>query len=479
MRILICNSVGKDSQGDNYILFPSRWSARVGKHKSFNFYPYELGYLSSLLKRETKNTVRMVDGNLENLNVEEYFEKYKFFRPDWLVMESSSVIYDEDKRLALKFKDKFKTKLVMVGQHASAFAKETLADGFDFVVVGEYEKAVLDLVNGKKKSDIGGLYPNKRGELIDVDWLPWPEDEDIARIDYSSIGGSDYREIEVFASRGCPMNCNFCVARQLYYGKSNFRRRKIEDVVAEIGYLSDKYKSMEGVFFDEEYHNADKKYVIDLCNKIVGSKLNRLKYDAMCGYWTIDKEMLAAMKEAGYYKLRIGIESVGESTGRGMQKNINKKRMIEVLKMAKKYGIKMYGTVTFGALGSTKKEDNQTLEFIDDMCRRGLLDDFQTSICTPQPGTPFFDQLDSKGWILTKDWKEYDGNTAVFEYPDYKKEEIEAFQPKAWLVLVRTMVKNGKMGKLIIREIRNAGMISLVTKIWRWVRVSLSVARSD
>ena len=110
MRILICNSVGKDSQGDNYILFPSRWSARVGKHKSFNFYPYELGYLSALLKRETKNTVRMVDGNLENLNVEEYFEKYKFFRPDWLVMESSSVIYDEDKRLALKFKDKFKTK---------------------------------------------------------------------------------------------------------------------------------------------------------------------------------------------------------------------------------------------------------------------------------------------------------------------------------------------------------------------------------
>jgi radical SAM superfamily enzyme YgiQ (UPF0313 family) len=440
-KILIANSVGKDDEGNLYILFPSRWSASVGKFKSFNFYPYELGYLSSLIKRETDNQVKMVDGNYDNLSASEYWEKTKDYKPDWLIMESSSVVYEDDLKFALKFKKEFKTKIVFTGQHVSAYPKEALADGVDYVVVGEYEKAVLELVEGKQKSKIANLYPNKVGELIDINWLPWPEDEDIKRINYGGIGGSEYREIEMFPSRGCPMSCNFCVARQVYYGKPNFRTRKPSDVVAEMKYLANKYSELEGLFFDEEYHNANKLYVMELADEIIKSGMNKLKIEAMCGYWTIDEEMVKKMSEAGYYKLRLGIESVGANTGLGMKKSINVDKMTSALEMLKKYDIKVYGTFTFGAMGSSKAEDEATLKFINDLAKKELIWDFQASICTPQPGTPFYDELVSKGYLLTNDWKQFNGNRAVYEYPDYKKKDIEANLKKVLRIYVGQMVR--------------------------------------
>jgi len=96
MKILIANSVGKDKEGFYYIHFPSRWTARIGKVKDFNFYPYELAYLSSLLKRETDFIVKMTDGNFLGLNAKEYIKLLSKEKPDWLIMETASPVYKDD-----------------------------------------------------------------------------------------------------------------------------------------------------------------------------------------------------------------------------------------------------------------------------------------------------------------------------------------------------------------------------------------------
>jgi radical SAM superfamily enzyme YgiQ (UPF0313 family) len=323
---------------------------------------------------------------------------------------------------------------------------------------------VLDIVNGLEPKKIMGLYPNKRRELLDINKLPFPEDEDISRINYSKIGGCDYKEIEFFASRGCMMNCVFCVARQTYYDKPNFRARKVQNIIDEIKYLKNKYPEMEGIFFDEENHNTNKKFILDLCESIVKNKLDHLKYDAMCGYWTLDREMMEAMKKAGYYKIRIGIESASEETCRGMKKNINVDKMLEVLRLAKEIGIRMYGTFTFGAPGSTSIEDNKTLSFMKKLLDEKLLYDFQTSICTPQPGTPFFTYLKNEGYLLTEDWRQYNGNTAVYEYPNYKKTDIEKNISKAFILSAKNMIKNKGFTNTLIDEIRLNGIKSTIVK---------------
>lgn len=464
IKVLIANSVGKDEDGNNYILFPSRWTANVGKSKSFCFYPYELAYLSSVLKREKKWSVKMVDGNYESLNWREYFERYKNIRPEYLVMESSSVVYEDDLKFARKFKEKYGTRLIFCGQVATAFPEKLLTDGVDYVCQGEYEYTVLDILKGLPQKKILGLYPNKRRPLLDINTLPFPEDEDISRWNYTKIGGCDYKEIEFFASRGCLMNCVFCVARQTYYGQANFRRRDIQNIIEEIKYLKNKYPRLEGIFFDEENHNTEKEFVLGLCQAIIDNGLSDLKYDAMCGYWTLDREMMMAMKRAGYYKIRIGIESVSPKVSQGIHKSIEIKRMMRVLRMAKKVGIRMYGTFTFGALGSTLVEDRLTLDFIKELVQKDLLYDFQASICTPQPGTPFFDYLEKKGYLLSKDWRKYGGNTAVYQYPDYSKGQIESNMVEAYRIYMKLMIKRKGVLGLIGEEIKRSGLKGVITK---------------
>ena len=52
-KVVISNSLGRLENGRQLILFPSRWTAAVEtKSRPFSFYPYELAYLSTLLKRE-------------------------------------------------------------------------------------------------------------------------------------------------------------------------------------------------------------------------------------------------------------------------------------------------------------------------------------------------------------------------------------------------------------------------------------------
>jgi radical SAM superfamily enzyme YgiQ (UPF0313 family) len=411
------------------IHYPSRWTTGV-KRASFVWYPWELSYLSSLLKRRTKHDIKMVDGCLLGLDWEKYARLIAGEKPDYLVIESSSRTLNEDLKLCRAVKKASGARIIITGQHASAYPAE-LCDKADFVCIGEYEFTVLDIVNGVDRSDIKGLYPNPGREPCDVNELPWPEDEDIKRIDYCIPGppGLRYRQIQAYASRGCPFRCSFCVCSNLYYNKPTWRPRDRDDVVNEIKYLKEKYKGrMEGVFFDEEVHNFSREKTIELCDKIAAAGLNDLKYTAMCMYRTLDDEVLAKMKKAGYYQLRIGIETASEKVAQsiGMTGKVDIEKLVRVLESAKKSGIDIFGTFLIGGPGATKEEDQKTIDLMKDLLKKELICELQISICTPQPGTPFFILAEKKGWLLTKDWQRFDGTSeSVVNYPQYSKDEIE------------------------------------------------------
>jgi anaerobic magnesium-protoporphyrin IX monomethyl ester cyclase len=427
-RIVIANSVGIDSNGLAIIHSPSRWTNSSPDKNVFTYYPWELAYTSSLLKRDTEHRVVFLDGCLEKYDTEAYFERIALEKPTVLVMEPATRTWNDDLRLMQRVKAAFQTTLIVVGQHATAFPDE-VARYADHVVLGEYEYTVLDIVRGLDPRDIPGRYPNARRALLDINSLPWPEDDDVSRIRYGVPGepSSEYLEVQAYATRGCPMNCTFCVCRHLYYNQQNWRPRHTENIAAELSYLRNKYPQMEGIFFDEEFHNVGKKFILELSQELIAHKLNELKIEAMCAYYTLDEEMMDAMRAAGYYLLRVGIETAGAGAAKGIDLGVkfDLERLRHVLHYAKKIGLKMYGTFTFGAPGSTKKDDQATLDLMDEIVGEGLLWRFQTSICTPQPGAPFYDWAKEKGFLKTFRSQEYDGgNNVVLDYPDYSSEEI-------------------------------------------------------
>jgi len=483
MKIVIANSIGKDKSGRYIIHSPSRWSESVkNKYNWFAYYPWELAYLSSLLKKHTAHDVILVDGCLMRMDSKDYKKHILKESPDVLIIESATRMINENLLLALSVKKKLGARIIFVGQHATAYPEELLKKGVDYVCIGEYEFTVLDLIQKKSPEKILGLFPNARRPLLDVNTLPWPEDDDISRFDYAIPGepSSEFREIQMYASRGCPGFCNFCVARNVYYAQPNWRPRKVTDIIAEIKYLKKKYPRMEGVFFDEEVHNGSKQFIKELTSAIHAAGMDGLHYEAMCDVRFLDEGILKMMKNAGYYKIRIGIESASQAVLKRIGKDIDINAVKAKLEIMKDLGLRTYGTFTFGALGSNREEDLKTIKLIELLIEKKLLDNLQTSICTPQPGTPFHNQV-KKSKLIRGD-AEYDdfdgGNCALVNYPSYSSEEIVHIKNKAQDVrdhfFLKSKFKNKEFWSWASNIIRQHGIWGALIKGIRRLRTETS-----
>lgn len=429
MKVAVCNSVGIDADGYAMIHSPSRWTNSSKDLNIFTYYPWELAYCSSILKRDTDHEVKFFDGCLDKLDHDAFVEKVSEFGPDYLIMDCATRTIDADSRFAKEIKRRFGTRLIFCGPHPTTFPEE-VSEYADHVVLREYELVIRDLLHGKDPGGIHGLYPNTTlRPPLDVNDLPLPEDDDVSRLAYGMPGepSSEYLEIQAYASRGCPLSCTFCVCGNISYSRPNWRPRNPENVVYELQTLKAKYPQLEGIFFDEEVHNGSKKYILELTKAIRENGLDDLKYDVMCGQWPMDEEVLDAMKSAGYYMVRLGIETAGEHAARGMelQKKFNIPRLKQLMKHGTDIGLKFYGTFTFGGEGSTNDCDRKTLDLIRELIDRNLLWRFQLSISTPQPGTPFFNRMKAQGYLEDVDWKHFDGgNHCVVNRPDYPPELV-------------------------------------------------------
>ena len=429
MKVAVCNSVGIDADGYAMIHSPSRWTNSTKDLNIFTYYPWQLAYCSSMLKRDTDHEVRFFDGCLDKLDHQAFVDKISEFGPDYLIMDCATRTIEADSRFAVEVKRRFGTQLIFCGPHPTTFPEE-VSEYADYVVLREYELVVKDILQGKDRKDIQGLYPNTDLRApLDVNDLPFPEDDDVSRLDYGMPGepSSEYLEIQAYASRGCPLSCTFCVCGNISYQRPNWRPRDPQNVVLELQTLRAKYPQLEGIFFDEEVHNGSKKYILDLTKAIRENGLDDLKYDVMCGQWPMDEEVLDSMKSAGYYMVRLGIETAGEHAAKGMElmKKFNVPRLKQLMKHGTSIGLKFYGTFTFGGEGSTDDCDKKTLDLIRELIDRELLWRFQLSISTPQPGTPFFNRMKDQGYLRDLDWKHFDGgNHCVVDRPEYPAEQV-------------------------------------------------------
>lgn len=482
MKIVIANSIGRDQRGYYIIHSPSRWSEGIkSRYNWFAYYPWELAYGSSLLKKYTDHEIKFVDGCLERLDCRHYLRKIKNERPDWLIIESATRMADENLRMALELKKELNTKIVFTGHHASAFPQYLLKRGVDFVCIGEYEFTVLELMQGKDPRAIPGLYPNKKRPLLDINSLPWPEDEDVSRLSYGKPGepSSEYLEVQMYASRGCPRSCDFCVARNVYYTQPNWRPRDINDIINELKYLKNKYPEVQGIFFDEEEHNVNKYFILQLTDAIINAGLNDLHYEAMCDIGALDREMMMAMRKAGYYKIRVGIETINTDVLSRSNKKVDINDISRKLEMAKEIGLKTYGTFMIGMPGSSREADFKSVNYIEKMILNGLLDNAQISICTPQPGTPFYESARDKGYIVSENWEDYDGGRcAVLNYPGYSNKAIEsvmgfAFRAREHASFLRHL-RQREIWPWVVRTYKRFGLFTAITKLAKRIRLELT-----
>jgi radical SAM superfamily enzyme YgiQ (UPF0313 family) len=297
--------------------------------------------------------------------------------------------------------------VVMGGSHVSFLADEALQHA-DYCVRGEGEYTMMELLDaiesGSGFAGIDGLsyrigdevrHNQPRGLVEDLDSLPFP--------DLSLIRGREKIKVTPIAtSRGCPHGCSFCSVIKMF-GRG-YRERSIESVVDEIEYLRP-----ASVFFYDDNFTADR----DRTKSLLELMLKR----GVTPPWTAqvrvdvakDHELLDLMRRTNCYILYIGFESVNPDTLREYNKKQTVEEMARAVRKLHDYGMMVHGMFVFGA----DSDDATSLRSTTDFALKHEIDTVQFLMLTPLPGTPYFEDLESQGRLLTRDWGLYDGQHVV------------------------------------------------------------------
>jgi anaerobic magnesium-protoporphyrin IX monomethyl ester cyclase len=397
--------------------------------------PLGTAYVAALLERQHK--VRIIDAHIEGWgNVEQIDEtrnriglknkeienRIRKWSPDvvgitlpfsgWsrIAYEIASIAKSIDKNIIT----------MLDGQHASARPEDCLTHpGIDFVIIGEPEHTVFELVGAFEQGTMMGLKKirgiafNKNGEKIitpprpviqDLDSLPFPArhllpmDAYFAAVKKQPLRGEISKPwATMITSRGCPYNCVFCTVH-VVMGKK-WRGRSPENVVDEIEQLVNTYH-IKQLDFNDDNMTLDKKRMGSICDLIVKRGLdiewftpNGVRAD------TLDENLLMKMKKSGCKKIRIAPESgVQRVVNQIIKKNLNLKEVEKAVVLCKKVGIKVGCFFVIGLIGETKKDIEESIKYAYKLRQLGA-DRFYFSIATPTYGTELYEQAKRGGFL--------------------------------------------------------------------------------
>ncbi|HNT35261.1 MAG TPA: radical SAM protein [bacterium] len=416
----------------------SRWPHFERCGDPYMPFPFYLAYATAVLEK-AGHDVLLLDGIAERISDDTFFERMQHFKPDLVLLEVSTPSIGKDLGDARRVKETLgkSVPIVFAGPYIEMYRSGFLEaqQDVDFVLMGEYEYTLRDLVEaystGKSWLGIAGLIGRgssgqvvvgERRPLIEnLDELPWPARHHLPMASYHDCpGGIPCPSLQMWASRGCPYKCIFCAWPQIMYHGSRYRVRNPKDVVDEIEHCVREY-GIQSLYFDDDTFNIGKKRILEICDELKSRRLG-LPWAVMARADTADLEMLQAMKGAGLQSIKYGVESASQKLVDACGKALDLKKVEQIVKHTRNLGINFHLTFTFGLPGETRETIRQTIRY----AKKLSPDSIQFSIVTPFPGSAYFDMLDKQGFLLSKDWTQYDGsNQAVIRTENLSKEQLE------------------------------------------------------
>lgn len=457
MKILVVNSPWFDG-GRQGVRAGSRWPhLKIPEEEGYMPYPFFIGYVTSLLKINNFK-VKAIDAIAQNMSYDNFNNEVKSFKPDIVLSETSTPSLKHDLEILNKLKQKVNFKIALSGPDANIFCKDFLKSHkqIDYVLIGEYDTTFLELCKSirDKKSfiKIPGIIFRKNNKIIDtgkpvlasIKNLPWPDRQDLPIYKYHDCpGGIPEPSAQMWASRGCPYQCVFCLWPQIMYSGNSYRTRDVIDVVDEMEYLVKK-KNFKSIYFDDDTFNIGKPRMILLAKEIIKRDLN-VPWAFMGRADLSDEETLNELRKSGLHSVKYGMESGNQQLVDNSNKNLNLKTAIKNIIYTKKIGIKVHLTFTFGLPGESKETIQQTINLVKFLNP----DSVQFSISTPFPGTKFYDDMKKQGNIVSNDWNDYDGNTkSVIKTKTLTSEDLKNAQDAAYKIWFEHKYLNQRYSKL-------------------------------
>lgn len=311
-----------------------------------------------------------------------------------------SLNYHITKKLAETTKKK-NTNCVLIagGPHATALPNEVNNDGFDVVIQGEGELALVEILDNLQRDyDLPKIITGQ--PIADLDSLPFPEYDLVDLSTYTrEVNGS--KCISILTSRGCPYPCNFCNSNIMGAGKP-IRFRSPENVISEIREFKKKYNIMKFRFQDDIF-TFDIGRIRKLCALL---REENIEFRCFARVNTFSLEMAKLLRESGCVHTSFGVESgsLRILSRQGMNKLQSPKQIKNALENANKVGITSRIFLIVGFPGETDETIEETLSLM----RSCSWNEFSVYPLIAYPGTPIHDRPNDFGiTYINRNYSDY------------------------------------------------------------------------
>ena len=330
-----------------------------------------------------------------------------------------------------------KIPIVVGGNHVSAIQKGMDNSPYDYLVVGEGEYALLQLIDSINRALPGESLPGflhgkiphfeNRVYIDHLDDLPFPA---LDLLPLKKLWSSSHRWINMITTRGCVYDCNFCSIHTVMGYK--IRKRSIENIVAEIEHWKNIY-DIEEVYFEDDNIAFYKEWFKNLFRTIARNKFG-IRFYARNGIRadSLDREMLQLMKMAGFQDFPIDPESGSQ---RILDQVIKKQMKLadckKVVKLASEVGLGVSAFFVMGFPEETREDIEATISFARELKRLGC-SGFWLTLASPFPGTRLFQQcMEQNLFPDNLDYRKLRQDDYIIRHKIFTTGELKSVRKKA------------------------------------------------
>jgi anaerobic magnesium-protoporphyrin IX monomethyl ester cyclase len=449
----------------------------VAHHPQFP--PLGLAYMAAVLEQNDFE-VKIFDCPVGGISHEKLEAELSNFQATLVGIGSMTPTIESALKSAHVAKEACPDATVLMGGPHATFADTGILmaeESVDIVVRGEGEETILELAKQlpelKSIGTVKGITFRRDNQLVQTSTRPFIQNLDsLPRPAYHLVPVEKYwiagrKLLPIMTSRGCPFQCPFCVASEMFGPR--FRARSTKNVLDELEWLRDEFGA-EGIAFQDDTLTFDKKRATEICDGIIERKIN-LPWGCGTRADVVTKEVLAKMSKAHCNETMFGVESGSQAMRDLLKKRVTNEQCENAVKWAKEAGMFVTVSVILGYPGETKETLKETLDFV----RKIEPDDVWLCHATPYPGTELRALVESYGWKMSADWKLYNTMNPIFEDPRLPSKEIaqmrknfyDKFYNSRYIVrqAVKGYVKGNLYSKIMTRTAINYNLWRAKTRM--------------
>ncbi len=306
---------------------------------------------------------------------------------------------------------------IVGGPEPGAYALEYLQSGAHYVVFGEGEITMQELLQALKQRNhnslerISGLayldadrnlqQTAPRTQIADLDGQPWPARQAIDINKYVDTWRDAHGKgsVNFITARGCPYKCRWC-SHQVY-GQTHRRRTPLL-VVDEVEWLLRRYTPDMMWVSDDVFtihHGWIREYATEMRRRGL-----KIPFECISRADRLNAEMFDLLAELGCFRVWIGSESGSQRILDSMDRGVKIEQVRHAIELSRERGIQSGMFLMWGYEGEELEDIEATIKHVS----LSKPDIFFTTISYPIKGTPYYQRVEDRlvqlvPWSKTSD----------------------------------------------------------------------------